>query len=459
MVNLLITMRCNRACSYCFAKEKIDSYLRLTRSVDITIQDTDKVLDFLVKGGCNALQLAGGEPTIHPKFDEILIRILRRDMYVNLLSNALWNREKNALFSKITPTKLGFLLNIDYPNTYKSSEWRRVEENLTALQGRWNVSLSFNIFEKEPKHEYIFDLLSRYGFKNLRLSFSMPVVFGRAKNIFLPIEDYRDLAPFIMDFVRRARSLDAFVSMDNTVPICMFSQDELGELLLDGVLEPHRNFICFPAIDIGPDLSMWRCFGTSGLFNRRLEEFNSLYEVYEYYERVSRLYQAKVFAMDKCYECKYAREGICQGGCMGFSVAKCVELGNCPKEITDKDILDMKPKLKENVAMEKYEIPRSVLILLENKKFFEVHPSMKDLLDLFDGKRTVRKAISKWRKISMISGTGDPLDTFLTNVASEEVIPTIRRLLDKELLVIQGDNGELNSQTRGRVKSKGNGRR
>ena len=437
MVNLLITLRCNHSCSYCFAKEKMHSY----SSMDITIKNLDKVLDFLVRSRCSVLQLAGGEPTIHPRFDEILIRTLRRGIYVNLLSNALWSYEKNKFFSKISPTKLGFLLNIDHPDTYRPGEWERVEDNLSALCRRGNATLSFNIFEREPKCEYIFDLVSMYGFKKLRLSFSMPVVFGKVRNIYPPIEDYKALAPFVIDFVKKAEGLGVSVRMDNTVPICMFSKDELGELLLKRVLN-SSNFICFPAIDVGPDLSLWRCFGTSGLFNRRLEEFNSLNEVYEYYERVFRPFKVKVYPMDKCYECKYAKEGLCQGGCIGFSIAKCMELSNYPQEIAIEDILDMKPKLPKNMTMRKYEIPRETLVLLlENGDIMEVHPLMKHILDSFDGKRTIREVVEMcMHEIVGVTacwgGIKLPLDAFLTRIASEEVVPIIRKLLAREFIIL-----------------------
>jgi len=49
--------------------------------MDIAMKDLDKVLEFLARSGCNALQLAGGEPTLHPKFDEILLKILKKGIY------------------------------------------------------------------------------------------------------------------------------------------------------------------------------------------------------------------------------------------------------------------------------------------------------------------------------------------------------------------------------------------
>jgi len=80
LVNLLITMRCNRACSYCFAKEKLHSYSAPESVKNITLENFNKVLDFLLKSNQNVLQLAGGEPTIHPQFKEMLLALINKKM-------------------------------------------------------------------------------------------------------------------------------------------------------------------------------------------------------------------------------------------------------------------------------------------------------------------------------------------------------------------------------------------
>ena len=249
-------------------------------------------------------------------------------MRVNILSNALWDPSLNELFSQISPLTLGFLLNIDHPKTYSVSEWSIIEKNLSFLKNRANVTLSFNIHQINPDYSYIFDLTSKYNFKNLRLSFSMPVKFSGRKNVYLQIEDYKLAAQHVIEFNRRAEDLGASVGMDNAVPICMFTPEQLSELMLKQVIEPARNFVCYPAIDIGPDLSIWRCFGTSKLFNKKLFDFRSIEEVCEYYQRVSRLYQFKYFPLKECETCEHGKEKRCQGGCIGFAESKAEEARN-----------------------------------------------------------------------------------------------------------------------------------
>jgi hypothetical protein len=68
--------------------------------------------------------------------------------------------------------------------------------------------------------------------------------------------------------------------MDNAVPPCMFSYEQVGELLTKGVVDPQRNMRCEPVIDIGPDLKMWCCFCLSEMWNRHLDEFKDLKETH-----------------------------------------------------------------------------------------------------------------------------------------------------------------------------------
>ena len=438
MVNLLITMRCNRACKYCFAKEKLQSYSSRNAVTEISLEDVEKVVQFFSKTNCDTIQLAGGEPTIHSRFTEIMLTLLKSNIRINLLTNALWNPELNAFFDQVSPVSLGFLLNIDNPKTYGDSEHHRLEENLAFLCKRGNITLSFNLFEKEPDYSYIFDLVKRYGFKNLRLSFSMPVNFEGKTNMYLQIENYKAAAKYVMDFVHRAEQMDAAVGMDNAVPICMFTPEELSELMIKEVVSPQRNFICYPAIDIGPDLSVWRCFGTSKLFNKKLDDFNSLGEIYDYYQQASRLYQFKFFPLKECETCEHAKKERCQGGCIGFAEAKCEEQGISVAIPEDKELLQLKPKLSNMVSLRRYSLPSDTATINFNDGCeIEIPSAIANLLIFLNGKTTILQAMN-----SGISGTSqaqktDDFDELLMEVASKDAMPIIRRLLEKKALLVE----------------------
>ncbi len=432
MVNLLLTTRCNRSCRYCFAREKVAR--DAAHAQDISLENVDRVLDFLETSGCSTLQLAGGEPTVHPRFEEILIRVLSRGFTVNLLSNGLWRPGLRSLFSRVSPANLGILLNIDHPGTYSRDQWETLMGNLEGLCRRGNVSVSFNIFEKKPKAEYIFRLVSRFGFHTIRLSFSMPVVFGDRTNEYLPISEYRDLAPFFLGFLRRADRLGVTVRVDNTIPPCMFSPAQVGRLILRGVIDPRRNFVCNPAIDVGPDLSVWRCFGTSGLFNRSLEDFRTLAELEDYYQAALRPLQYGVYPMPECASCEYARREVCQGGCIGYAAAVCMAKGSWPAEAVDP--LSMRLVLSDDTIRTEYDLPSpSVILLKGDRELVEITPALDRYLSYFDGERTVRETVIAQVRNAHQDGDDEILDDLLVTVVSEKVIPLVRELLARGFLV------------------------
>lgn len=75
-MNIVITGKCNRSCPYCFAKGKMqsdtDAGNKNTGPVAISLQNFDKCLDFLKKSSRRRLNILGGEPTLHPVFEELI---------------------------------------------------------------------------------------------------------------------------------------------------------------------------------------------------------------------------------------------------------------------------------------------------------------------------------------------------------------------------------------------------
>ncbi len=241
-----------------------------------------------------------------------------------------------------------------------------------------------------------------------------------------------------MDFTHRAEQLGATVGIDNAVPICMFTPQELSELMVKQVVSPQRNFVCNPAIDIGPDLSVWRCFGTSKLFNKKLDDFDSLGEILEYYQRMSRLYQFKFYPLTECETCEHAKKERCQGGCIGFAEAKCEELNLSVSEIQDKELLQLKPKLSSKVSLQRYNLPVDVATINFHDGFeMEIPPDMVELIMLLDGKTTILEALNA--RISGASQLQEPdeINELLMEISAKEVMPTIRRLLDRKALIVE----------------------
>ncbi|MGA2168552.1 MAG: radical SAM protein [Terracidiphilus sp.] len=395
MANVLLTTRCNLRCPYCFAQEKLSDGQKLTMSM----ADVEKVIAFLKRSNHPFFRAMGGEPTLHPEFPRILKMALESGLRVDLLSNATWPESYNDLFQRTSPRRLVFLLNVDHPDRYAPHIWERIERNLAAISGRGSVTLSFNIFEKQPRYEYILELTRKYGIDKIRMSFSLPVV--GANNACLKLQDYRQMAPFVVEFARRAEEGGVQVRMDNAVPLCMFSYEQAGELLMKGVVDLQRNMRCAPVIDIGPDLSVWCCFCLSKMWNRHLDEFQNLEEIHAYYRRAMSLYQSRLYPMEECNECSYRELWNCQGGCLTHTVMKHGELSldDRPGETTGDGFKeDAVLALSPDVEIRRYDMPEASCAIFNKVSGVELEMdgSFQPLLLSLNGQFSAREVVDQY---------------------------------------------------------------
>ncbi len=96
----------------------------------------------------------------------------------------------------------------------------------------------------------------------------------------------------------------------------------------------------------------------------------------------------------------------------------------------------MRLRTSAGVEVRQYEVPdKSFLLQLNNRYMLEVEPSVVPLLALVDGKRTVRQVIDTMMSDSgILEEKNDPLDEFLAEETSRELVAMVRRLLEKGFL-------------------------
>jgi MoaA/NifB/PqqE/SkfB family radical SAM enzyme len=421
MANVLLTTKCNLSCPYCFAQERLGDGRKLAMS----IENVSKVIDFLKRSGHPYFRAMGGEPTLHPEFPRILKMALEAEMRVDLLSNATWPESYNELFRRISPRRLFFLLNIDHPDRYVARIWEKIEHNLAAVSGRGTITLSFNIFEKQPKHDYILELCSKYHIDKVRMSFSLPVV--GANNTYLELADYKSMAPFILEFAKQAELAGVQVSMDNAVPLCMFTFEQAGELLMKGVIDLQRNTRCEPVIDIGPDLRVWCCFCLSKMWNRHLDEFKDLKEIHAYYSKLMAQYQGHLYPLEECSNCTYRDRWGCQGGCLTHAVMKHGELPgqDRPADVPAENLqVSGVLVLSSDIEIQKFDMPAesySVFNKVTGAEL-EVDASFQPLLDSLRGQYSAQEVVDRYVDSSLLDSPLAPFAQEAMRKGSTELL-------------------------------------
>lgn len=82
-VFIFLTRSCNLACSHCY----VSAEPRLKNRMSLPV--FRKTVDFLAAEGFDDVRLTGGEPTIHPDFEQMLDLLSNRDIVPRLITNGI----------------------------------------------------------------------------------------------------------------------------------------------------------------------------------------------------------------------------------------------------------------------------------------------------------------------------------------------------------------------------------
>lgn len=323
MPNVLITTQCNKKCPYCFAKEKVEIGIKKKAAVDkeISLENLNIIIDFFKKSGVNQFSLIGGEPTIHSKILEIINILISHDFVVHIFTNGLWSSKLVELIKNIPSNKLTFLININSPDITPKEEWDLINKNLKAIAGRENVTLGINIYKENFDYEYLVNLCIKYGFKRIRWSLTNPI-YGKNNNQFVPLESAHKYAQRIVDFTDICGKNNIFTDNDCSIPLCMFTEEQIGKMVINGVNGLTDNSCAEGPIDIGTDLSIWKCFAFSEFTHHKLTDFKNIEQIHKYFKTIFHPQEKKLSSMDKCVDCSIKKRSLCSGGCLAHSIIK-----------------------------------------------------------------------------------------------------------------------------------------
>jgi radical SAM protein with 4Fe4S-binding SPASM domain len=322
MPNVLITTKCNKKCTYCFAKEKVDIGVQ-NKEIDekeISFENLNIIINFFKKSKINRFALIGGEPTLHSKFDQIINILFSQGFNTHIFSNGTWKNEYNNLFKTIDPKRLTFLVNINPPEETDKEEWKIINNNLLNLSNRPGVTLGTNIYSPNFNYQYIIDLSLKYCFKKIRWSLTNPIV-GKEGNAYVSTQDAYKYTERVIQFSDACAKNNIELSCDCSIPLCMFNEQQLGRLMLNRTTNIIKKR-CIGPVDIGLDLSIWKCFAFSQLNNLKLTNFDNMGQILTFYDFAFKKYSSNLLPMEKCYECNFHKRELCFGGCIANSVIK-----------------------------------------------------------------------------------------------------------------------------------------
>lgn len=278
--------------------------------------------DLFQSSGERRFPLLGGEPTLHPFFNDMVVYLLERNFDVNVFTSGIMSdkklKEAASLFQNIPPERLSFICNLNDPDRTQSqlAENESIKRFLKTFGE--NVIPGFNIYQTDFRLEFLFHYINRYGLhRNIRLGLAHPIV-GQ-KNMFINIDDIDIIIERLFSYAPLFERLRIKPGLDCGFPMCRFSDSQLAWLYRN--TGGKYDFGCGPVIDIGPDMTVWPCFPLSSFQKKSVFEFNSIKEIHDYFQDIHTKIKVESSGIFKeCDTCIYREDHHCAGGCLAHNL-------------------------------------------------------------------------------------------------------------------------------------------
>ena len=193
---------CNLACAGC-------GRIREYQPVIDKMMPVDVALDAVKESGAPIVSIAGGEPTIHPKIDEIINRLIEQKYFVYCCTNGLL---LDRMLSKIPPSKyLCWVIHMDgMEDKHDESVARKgvfkkaVHGMELALSQGYRVCTNTTIFKNSDVEDLweMFRLVNEIGVEGSMISPGYDFEDAPDRDLFLTRQESRNIFKKLLDPTR-----------------------------------------------------------------------------------------------------------------------------------------------------------------------------------------------------------------------------------------------------------------
>lgn len=321
MPNIFLTGKCNLKCPYCFA----DDFVNKDCS-EISLENFNKVVDFLKKEGPARVGLIGGEPLLYPHLNEVL-ETLKNDEKIEGVTVYTNGIALDKYIENLSHSKIALLINCNSPDNI-GSNYEKLKHNIELVRdAKINFTLGINLYSESMNYSYIFDLLKLADKKELRFS---PSLSNEQKEETEDILDsFKKIKPLIMSFFKDCLENKVVPYYDcNSLPDCIFDIEDIKIMVKLSKLAdefkiafcPIRSCrTCTPVLDIFPDLTVGRCFGLAKYYRVPLSNFKCVSNIEKYFFNEVDMFARLSFISKKCPDCKLRLLSKC-GVCFSYKL-------------------------------------------------------------------------------------------------------------------------------------------
>lgn len=309
-MNVNLTTYCNLKCPYCFAVDLWESAGNKRDDKEISIKNLKIVMDFMKKSGLREFRMFGGEPTLHTRFKEVYDIVSRNGFTVQIFSNGIIAKEIVEFLSKKKNLK-NIIINVQYSNVYSSEQYEMLNFTLSKLNKA--INLGFVVYKADFDAYFIIDLIEKYNLSK-DVKWSIATSCFKHKNTFLKLKDHKKVIGRLVEHSRRFKRHHIRWYPDTTFMWCLFKKEQLDELYRNVKFKPEN--LCFPVLEVVPNLTVYRCYGTASLSKPTLKitDFKDEREAFSYFSK-KEAFLKEIGVFNECFRCD-SRGQVCGGGCL-----------------------------------------------------------------------------------------------------------------------------------------------
>jgi sulfatase maturation enzyme AslB (radical SAM superfamily) len=312
MANLVVTDICNMKCSFCFAHD----YLQKSRF--ISLEAFEQQLDFIDRSDIQEIRMIGGEPSLHPRFPELIARAQERGKHILVFSHGLLSEGALSALEALPAEQCTILINMNATRTPGQKNIKEENQRLITLRRLGlRALLGFNIYEASPHFDFLVPLILDTNCRRaIRLGLAHPILEGQ--NAYLHPKQYPLVGSKIAQFAKSAAKFDIRVELDCGFVRCMFSDEDLETLIQ---AQADVGWRCNPILDIDLTEQVFHCFPLSARVHRPFLQDTTAADLRMLLAEQTRAYRA-VGIYKECSTCLFRQKNECMGGCLANTMKR-----------------------------------------------------------------------------------------------------------------------------------------
>ena len=317
---ITVNRACNIRCSWCYARET--NYISKDQ---MSIEDLNKVLSFIIDSKDRDIIILGGEPTVYPHLEYLLKECKKNNLYTTLVTNGLKLKDMEYLkkLYEVGLDQVDISIKASSNEEYKKDTGvAAFDDVMVAIRNLKKLKKEFTcsmVITKETVKSFVHG--AEFAFKNGCTSLNMSFVYDfnmsleKDPNYLDNNNPFELINNFCLQFHKLNKITKGRFTIENGYPLCVYTDEQLN-LLKDNMISScqllENNGILFDTdLSIIPCNLMYKIkVGKLGEDFNTYEEFINFKKSEKYTTPFNLLRSLPSEVCLECNELKY-----CGGGC------------------------------------------------------------------------------------------------------------------------------------------------